>query len=436
MELKKLTLCILSSSSLALVGCGGDSAGEPTPEIEALSAYTDLTWSAGADELVGLTYPAGASNGPLVALKRSTGSDDSVTHTLMTADADTKEFVAVEGVTLDKNYYRDVLALPVSGTFEGESIDTVLVATCGYAEASYLEGGELPDQGSGLDRVSALANERVALQPTEEVAVPTVTPAVLSLHLLGTDFSAEIDITDVQEPLSLVDCHSLGGLYVADLSSKGRSSVEVSLFLTGLDQYGEYAILEAGFGFDYDTFTLGEYGFGLDQTNMAPLGAIEEDPEDDYFFTAAFEGNTYLLDDMKGEARATIDGNPFSGSSQEGALITDLVLSGNTLLGVSADAGLAGIDFGGEEIVMLSEGDYANCIDQLALNGNTVWCHDATEEGTLIEFTVPEVPQSEVMEESQPEVVARKVAIGGGSKEEAEQIKAELEGAGAEVEVK
>lgn len=63
----------------------------------------------------------------------------------------------------------------------------------------------------------------------------------------------------------------------------------------------------------------------------------------------------------------------------------------------------------------------------------TFWCHDATDEGKLIEFG--HTPMSAARMQS--------AVLGGdkpvkekASKEEAEQIKAELEGAGAEVEVK
>ncbi|HCG79611.1 MAG TPA: hypothetical protein DE015_10435 [Oceanospirillales bacterium] len=89
---------------------------------------------------------------------------------------------------------------------------------------------------------------------------------------------------------------------------------------------------------------------------------------------------------------------------------------------------------------MLSGGDFTRCVDQLAVNGTTVWCHDSTDEGKLIEFTAPTVPQSDVVEEAPEESSVQAVSFGSASykvsKEEAEQIKAELEGAGAEVEVK
>ena len=102
--------------------------------------------------------------------------------------------------------------------------------------------------------------------------------------------------------------------------------------------------------------------------------------------------------------------------------------------------GLAGADFNGGEYVLLSGGDFTRCVDQLAVNGTTVWCHDSTDEGKLIEFTAPTVPQSDVVEETPEESPVRAVSPAASSykasKEEAEQIKAELEGAGAEVEVK
>ena len=103
MELNKLTLAVLAATSMTLVGCGGgsssssdDETGDDIVTPDPLAVYTDTAWSVGADELVGLTYPQNATNGDMVALKRSTGSDDSISHTLMVAPAATKEFVAVE----------------------------------------------------------------------------------------------------------------------------------------------------------------------------------------------------------------------------------------------------------------------------------------------------------------------------------------------------
>ena len=153
------------------------------------------------------------------------------------------------------------------------------------------------------------------------------------------------------------------------------------------------------------------------------------------------EGSTYLLEAL-GEEGIVLgnDGNPFTSESEEGATIFDLAYSGDNLLAVSGDAGLAGADFTGEQFVMLTGGDYENCVDQLAVNGTTVWCHDSTDEGKLIEFTAPTVPQSDVVEEAPEESSVQAVSFGSASykvsKEEAEQIKAELEGPGAEVEVK
>ena len=194
MELNKLTLAVLAATSMTLVGCGGgsssssdDETGDDIVTPDPLAVYTDTAWSAGADELVGLTYPQNATNGDMVALKRSTGSDDSVSHTLMVAPAATKEFTAVEGVALEKDYYRDVLALPVSGTVEGEEIDTVLIATCGYEEASMIEGGEIPTRGEVGPRAVAI-EEEVAIEDE------TQTPATLEIYLAGTDINESLAI--------------------------------------------------------------------------------------------------------------------------------------------------------------------------------------------------------------------------------------------------
>jgi len=434
MELNKLTLAVLAATSMTLVGCGGgsssssdDETGDDIVTPDPLAVYTDTAWSAGADELVGLTYPQNATNGDMVALKRSTGSDDSVSHTLMVAPAATKEFTAVEGVALEKDYYRDVLALPVSGTVEGEEIDTVLIATCGYEEASMIEGGEIPTRGEVGPRAVAI-EEEVAIEDE------TQTPATLEIYLAGTDINESLAIDTGAEGGFLVDCHSLGGLSASDLSSKGTSAYEVDFFITGKDSTGAVAVFEASMIYNYENNEVTESDFTvLDTDAEIIVSAVEEDPEDDFLVAMTVEDNTYLLSALESAGiKLNSDGNPFTSDTENGAVILDLIYSGENLLAVSADAGLAGADFTGGEYVMLSDGDFTRCVDQLAVNGTTVWCHDSTDEGKLIEFTAPTVPQSEVVE-APDRVSARSYEV---SKEEAEQIKAELEGAGAEVEVK
>ena len=440
MELNKLTLAVLAATSMTLVGCGGgsssssdDETGDDIVTPDPLAVYTDTAWSLGADELVGLTYPQNATNGDMVALKRSTGSDDSISHTLMVAPAATKEFVAVEGVALEKDYYRDVLALPVSGTVEGEEIDTVLIATCGYEEASVIEGGEALDGGEG----GGASAQAVAIE--EE----TQTPASLEIYLAGTDISADLDINDETEGnFFLVDCHSLGGLSASDLSSKGTDAYEIDFFITGRDSTGEVAVFEASLIYDYENNEVTESDFTVLDTDAGIIvTAVEENPEDDFLVAMTVEDNTYLLSALESAGiELNNDGNPFTSDTENGVVILDLVYSGESLLAVSADAGLAGADFNGGEYVLLSGGDFTRCVDQLAVNGTTVWCHDSTDEGKLIEFTAPTVPQSDVVEETPEESPVRAVSLAASSykasKEEAEQIKAELEGAGAEVEVK
>ena len=440
MELNKLTLAVLAATSMTLVGCGGgsssssdDETGDDIVTPDPLAVYTDTAWSLGADELVGLTYPQNATSGDMVALKRSTGSDDSISHTLMVAPAATKEFAAVEGVALERDYYRDVLALPVSGTVEGQEIDTVLITTCGYEEASVIEGGEALDGGEG----GGASAQAVAIE--EE----TQTPASLEIYLASTDISASLDINDETEGnFFLVDCHSLGGLSASDLSSKGTDAYEIDFFITGRDSTGEVAVFEASLIYDYENNEVTESDFTVLDTDAGIIvTAVEEDPEDDFLVAMTVEDNTYLLSALESEGiELNNDGNPFTSDTENGVVILDLVYSGESLLAVSADAGLAGADFNGGEYVLLSGGDFTRCVDQLAVNGTTVWCHDSTDEGKLIEFTAPTVPQSDVVEETPEESPARAVSLAASSykasKEEAEQIKAELEGAGAEVEVK
>lgn len=440
MEINKLTLAVLAATSASLVGCGGSSSSSSDEElvedieepevVEVPEFYVDTAWSVGSDELVGLTYPKGAEDGDLIALKRSVDSEDNVSHTLMMAGIATKEFEPVEGIALEQDYYRDVLALPVKGNIDGAELDTTLIATCGYEEPSVLEGGTAIEGGEGGEggAVVAARQEKVAI--TEE----TQTPASLEIFLVGTDVSASLDINDETEGnYFLVDCHSLGGISVSDLISKGESAYEIDFYITGQDNTGEVAVVETNLLYDYESNEITESDFSVQDSINEILAAVSENPEDDYLVAALTENNTLLLNELN-EGGIVIDteGNPFTSETEESATILDLVYSGDNLLAVSADAGLAGADFTGEEFVMLTDGDYANCVDQLAVNGTTVWCHNSTDEGKLIEFTAPTVPQSEVPQE----LASTDGASERVSKEEAEQIKAELEGAGAEVEVK
>ena len=430
MEINKLTLAVLAATSASLIGCGGSSSSsseeevvediELPEEVEVPEFYVDTAWSVGSDKLVGLTYPLGADDGDLIALKRSVDSEDNVSHTLMMADSATKEFEAVEGLASGKPYYRDVLALPVTGNIDGAELDTTLIATCGYEETSMIEGGDIPMVGE----VRAV---NVAIE--EEVE----TPAELELYLIGSEINEAIAIDTGAEGGYLVDCHSLGGLSVSDLSSKSIPAYEIDFFITGKNDNGRAAVFEASIRYDYENNEVTESDFTSLDSDRLVVSAVDVDPEDDYLAAMVVEGDTYLLNTL-GEEGIVLqsEGNPFTSGSEDGAVILDMAHSGDNLFAVSADAGLAGADFTGGEFVMLTGGDYENCMDQLAVNGATVWCHNSTDEGNLIEFTAPTVTQSE-----EPQVLA--VSSGMAykvSKEEAEQIKAELEGAGAEVEVK
>ncbi|MFY0702091.1 MAG: hypothetical protein JXR04_14850, partial [Bermanella sp.] len=199
------SLLLAGFTSLVLTGCGGSSSSGDSSS-DPLDVYTDLTWSVGSDEMVGLTYPQGAENGSLFALKRSEDSSAERSHTLLQADSSSKELNAVSGISLTQDYYRDVLALPVSGTFDGQELDTAIVATCGYSEASILEGGDGPSNS-----IDGLA-----------VADTSTSAAQLEIYIPGTGISETLALTDVDDDtVSLINCHSMGGLSVYDLAKKG-----------------------------------------------------------------------------------------------------------------------------------------------------------------------------------------------------------------------
>jgi hypothetical protein len=420
------TLLLAGITSLALTGCGGSSSsGGSSTDSNPLDTYTDLTWSAGSDEMVGLTYPQGAENGSLFALKRSEDSSGALSHTLLQADTANNELKAINDIELTQDYYRDVLALPVSGTFDGEELDTALVATCGYSEASLLEGGDGPS--SNIDGL---------------VTADTSTPAAqLEIYIPGTDNSETLALTDVDDnTLSLVNCHSMGGLEVYDLANKGGTGYIVSFYIHGQSNQEAFSTFNVAFRYDdsqneIDTAEAEVYEEAEVNWASSAVDILENSAGDEFYMVSVnVEGSTGIYDFDDAEVLVDMDGNPFTSATDSGADILDLANNGTDVFAVSADAGLAGVDFGDESLVMLTGGDYENCVDALAIDGSTAWCHDSTDEGKLIEFTLPSVPQTEV-------VLLRSTATGVAlraevSKEEAEQIKAELEGAGAEVEVK
>ncbi|MBL34952.1 MAG: hypothetical protein CMI10_08630 [Oceanospirillaceae bacterium] len=396
--------------SLLLTACGGGSSSSSNDdpnlpdELTALDVYTDTSWSAGVDELVGLTYPQGADNGPLIALKRTDNGDDSFSHTLMLADADSKEFTDT-GISLERSYYRDVLAVPVSVTVNGEEIDTVVVATCGYDEPGIPDGAE--PSGFG---------------PSMSAAAEALFFATLEFYVPGTDIAGSVNITD---DVSLFSCASLGGLTITDTADKGLTVYEVDFLVSGFGNGGNGYVFGAGFDFDYAAGEITAAGASILDT-LQTTGALERNGDGDPLIAVNMEGDTALIDSEANDFVLETAGNVFTSDTDNGADILDLARGGNDLFAVSADAGLAGGDFSGEEFVLVSGGDFERCVDALAVNGTTLWCHDSADEGKLIEFTAPEVPQTQI-------VAAAERAVSDHSWT---QIKAELEGAGAEVEVK
>ncbi|MDK2777971.1 MAG: hypothetical protein KYX62_09940 [Pseudomonadota bacterium] len=408
MQNRYLTLSSVIAATAALTACGGSSSSSSSDDAPAATVYMDTGWSAGSDELVGLTYPQGATDGALVALKRSDNGDGTFSHSLMLAESGSKEF-SDSGITLERDYYRDVLALPVTVTVDGEELDTVIVATCGYDEAGVPDGAEVSGGG-----VSA----QIAAEDLPDAAA-------LEFYVAGTDISASINLSD---DAVLYSCYSLGGLMVSDTADKGGSEYEVDFWVSGAGSEGRGFVFGAGIDFDYSVAEI-SYASASLESSFPSVGAVDNG-DDDLIMTVNDEGDTLLYDYESGEFILETAGNIFTSATDNGAEILDIAVSGDDLFAVSADEGLAGGDFSGEEFVLLSGGDFEHCVDALAVNGTTLWCHDATDEGKLIEFTAPDVPQSEV-EETLPVAAAMLKSDSLG-----EQIKAELEGAGAEVEVK
>ena len=191
MKFKQIKLSALSTAVIAAVilsGCGGSGGNSAkaeevieTNEVVAAveKGYTDTTWVAGTDELLGLTYPKGADNSPMILLKRTEDSEGDDVYQLMSADNDTREFGLVRNLDTSK-YYRDVLALPLVGTVDGVAVDDTLVITCGSDDAGYLEGEALVGTAQEMDEEAKVSAQSVAVNPAN--------PAQLEMYLVNDAF--------------------------------------------------------------------------------------------------------------------------------------------------------------------------------------------------------------------------------------------------------
>ena len=143
--------------------------------------------------------------------------------------------------------------------------------------------------------------------------------------------------------------------------------------------------------------------------------------------------------------------NPFTGMEENwdvsNMVVTQDINGSDALYLVNEDSGLVAFDLTAmngsalTEPALLAADDYDRCTGVLAHNGGyttstaSLWCHDSSNEGQMLEFTPPLLTdirvKAAVARPDNHTFIQQLV-----SKEEAEQIKAELEGAGAEVEVK
>ncbi len=88
--------------------------------------------------------------------------------------------------------------------------------------------------------------------------------------------------------------------------------------------------------------------------------------------TANYEGDTVLYDAESDESVLESAGSVLTSATDMGAGILDIAVSGDDLFGVSADEGLAGADFSGEEFVLLSGGDFEHGVDVMLVNAPPV----------------------------------------------------------------
>lgn len=404
-----------------LTGCGGASgsnsgstggAGEieevvDTNEVvetieDVKKVYIDTTWAAGTDELLGLTYPQGAGNGPMILLKRTEDTEGDEIYRLMSADNDTREFSLVRALDTS-NYYRDVVALPLVGTVGEVTIDDTLVITCGSNDAGYLDGADLVGSAQKMVDEIKLSAQSVAINPAN--------PAQLEMYLVNDNTKTYTVSLETIGGAKIERCASLGGLsaVVED------GVVEITVLATGENAYNAQSsvVLNVVAEFELGTMTLPVTEITLDSSYSDSAGFVSAVAyydsrnvgflmiEDEGYMTADFidfdSGDFLFLGDQSS--------NPFdSVGSWALDTVRDLVATNSNIYFVSEVAGLGAIDFGGnaEAVAVPVPADsssdttdnYDHCIDALAVNGATMWCHDSTDKGSLIQFAAPTIPTS------------------------------------------
>lgn len=389
MEFKEMKLGVLGATIMvALTGCGGASGSgggsgggaveideviDTNPVVEIIDEtpneiekiYIDTTWTAGTDELLGLTYPQGADNGPMILLKRTEDSEGDENYQLMSADNDTREFTLVR--TLDtSNYYRDALALPLVGTVGEVTIDDTLVITCGSDDAGYLEGADLV--GSTQKMVDEI---KVSAQ---SVVIKPASPAQLEMYLVNDNANTYTVTLETTGGAKIERCASLGGLsaVVED------GVVEITVLATGENAYNTQSsvVLNVVAEFELGTMTLPAADISVDSSYSDSPGFVSavayHDSRNVGFLMVEDEGTVGadFIDFDSGDYLFLGDqsSNPFdSVGSWALDTVRDLVVTNSSIYFVSETSGLGGVDFGGNaeavSVAVMSSSDAAENYD-------------------------------------------------------------------------
>tara|TARA_R110001583_G_scaffold42509_21_gene135203 strand:+ start:5814 stop:7802 length:1989 start_codon:yes stop_codon:yes gene_type:complete len=415
----------------------------------------DDTYNVGSDAFLDMSVAyGGAGIAEVTLLKRVGNGSAELLNT--TIDADDKTLANVKSV----NYYNANKASKIA-SFKDAFLNDTLVATCMSGEA-FVDRSETP-WFSGLT------------QGTIDLHMSSDPNTVISLD----DNYIYVDSNDVE--YSLVGCE---GLTEATLLTTSDST-EATYTMAGVMRFA--ALTPAPpFGNDLaDLYALATISITLDSAISAFGSGKEAGNMTDFDFNvlhtysgtgdlmlnvaATSDNEIYVATVLDGysvyrqnriERYTTTDGwenvfhstsNPFTGMEENwdvsNMVVTQDINGSDALYLVNEDSGLVAFDLTAmngsalTEPALLAADDYDRCTGVLAHNGGyttstaSLWCHDSSNEGQMLEFTPPLLTdirvKAAVARPDNHTFIQQLV-----SKEEAEQIKAELEGAGAEVEVK
>ena len=420
-------------------GDGGDSSGDTGGDSS--TGIYDSTFSVGSDKMMDLSVAKGAGAAAEISVLKKSGL------LLKTSlNANDQSLTQVKDTSNNDGLFPEHIA-----SFKQVGTSNTLIATCHSGDASSLQNN-FPWQAF-------------------------VTPGYIDLHMSDNPTevisisSADLEIERAGKEYQFVGCQSLeeaslstdqsGDLIVTMSIIAHLVNVTTTLPIPGDEITSRYALMTLSLTLDNSINTFGWVKSGgnisLDSYNylhaITGIGdqflAVTSLSDSEHYIAAKVgygtdrENVVYRYTPTNGLQKVFESAtNPFNGSTQHWK-VTDMQVTAdnqgvNMLYLVSDTAGLIAIDLDAVNTTpsgtalpvslaptTIPGGDYDQCIDVLTAGYNgTLICHDSSDPGHMLEFSEPQATN----------VVGMAQLFSG--KEEAEQIKAELEGAGAEVEVK